>query len=554
MSYIQIFDTTLRDGEQSPGATMTVDEKLRVAMALSRLGVDAIEAGFPAASPLDLSAVRQISEHIGSKSQEGRKNPEPPVIAGLSRAKEHDIDCCRQALVGAAKSRIHLFIATSPIHRERKLEMTRKQILERIKEMVGYARQHFDELEFTPEDSTRTEPEYLYEAYAAAVEAGATHLNVADTVGYMTPHEFEELIAGIDKNVRRPDDVILSVHCHNDLGLATANTLAGIRGGARQVEVTINGIGERAGNTALEEVVMTFDTRQDRYPYQHGIDCTQLCSISRLVSGVTGMRVQPNKAIVGRNAFAHEAGIHQDGVLKSKSTYEIMRPESVGAVESKLVLGKHSGRHALKHRLKELGYEVGEERLAEIFKRFKQLADRKKDVTDQDLVAIVGELVERRQEGGYSIQDIHVSCGTRDLATATVTLRGTDGVEATQAAVGSGPVDAVFKAMESLFPIPCRLMSYHVRAISEGEDALGEASVRIGTENSSRTYRAQGVDQDVVVASAKAYLAAFNRLAERAEQPEESEESEEPVSGEEAAALMKETLGRKGTENARHVV
>ena len=543
MSYVHIFDTTLRDGEQSPGATMTVEEKLRVAAALSRLGVDAIEAGFPAASPLDLSAVRQIAEHVGSEPRAGRERPEPPVICGLSRAKGHDIDRCREALVGAAKSRIHIFIATSPIHRERKLQMTREQVLESIKAMVGYAREFFDELEFTPEDSTRTEPEYLFEALEVAVKAGATHLNIADTVGYMTPNEFETLLSSIDKNVSRPDDVILSVHCHNDLGLATANTLAGVRGGARQVEVTINGIGERAGNTALEEIVMTFDTRHDTHPYKHGIDCTQLCSVSRLVSSVTGMAVQPNKAIVGRNAFAHEAGIHQDGVLKSKSTYEIMRPESVGAQESKLVLGKHSGRHALKHRLKELGYDVGEDRLAEVFKVFKALADRKKDVTDADLAAIVGDMVDQGQQGGYAIDDIQVSCGTREMATATVTLRGPDGVSQTQAAVGTGPVDAVFKAMECLLPAPCQLLSYHVRAISEGEDALGEASVRIGTETSSRTYRAQGVDQDVVVASAKAYLAAFNRLAERVGAEIPTTESNPATSH-----------GTRGTENARHVV
>lgn len=543
MSYVHIFDTTLRDGEQSPGATMTVDEKLRVAAALSRLGVDVIEAGFPAASPLDLSAVRQIAEHVGCDPQEGRRRPEPPVICGLSRAKEDDIDRCREALVGAAKSRIHIFIATSPIHRERKLQMTRRQVLERIKAMVGYAREFFDELEFTPEDSTRTESDYLYEAMQVAVNAGATHLNVADTVGYMTPSEFEAVLSGIDKNVSRPDDVLLSVHCHNDLGLATANTLAGVRGGARQVEVTINGIGERAGNTALEEIVMTFDTRHDAYAYEHGIDCTQLCGISRLVSGVTGMTVQPNKAIVGRNAFAHEAGIHQDGVLKAKNTYEIMRPESVGAAESKLVLGKHSGRHALKHRLRELGYEVGEERLAEVFKVFKALADRKKDVTDADLTAIVGDMVDQGRQGGYAIEDIQVSCGTRERATATVTLKGPDGTTQTQASVGTGPVDATFKAMECLLPVPFQLLSYQVRAISEGEDALGEASVRVGTGTSARTYRAQGVDQDVVVASAKAYLAAFNRLFER-------------TGGETPAEGSNPTTSNavKGTENARHVV
>lgn len=537
MAYVRIFDTTLRDGEQSPGATMTVDEKLRVAGALSRLGVDIIEAGFPAASPLDLHAVQRISREVGSEPAAGRKSSAPPVICGLGRARKNDVDRCREALQGAARSRMHLFIATSPIHRERKLQMSREQVLEAITSMVGYAKDFFDEIEFSPEDATRTEPEYLFEALSTAVQAGATTLNIPDTVGYATPDEFEALISSIDKNVSRPDDVVISVHCHNDLGLATANALAGVRGGARQIECTINGIGERAGNTALEEVVMTFKTRHDTHPFDHGIDSTQLCGISRLVSGVTGMRVQPNKAIVGRNAFAHEAGIHQDGMLKSKSTYEIMTPKSVGAVESRLVLGKHSGRHALKVHLSELGYELDDARLAEVFKQFKALADRKKDVTDVDLEAIMGEMVKRGEGGGYSICDIQVSCGTRDLATATVTLRGPDDVETTQAAVGSGPVDAVFKAMECMLPVPCQLMSYHVRAISEGEDALGEASVRIGSESSSRTFRAQGVDQDVVVASAKAYLAAFNRLVERADEPD-----------------LIEGTRMEETENARHVV
>lgn len=520
---VRIFDTTLRDGEQSPGATMTSDEKLEVARALSRLGVDAIEAGFPAASPDDLEAVRRVATSIGRDVTPGRPSSEPPIICGLSRANQKDIDRCWEAVKGAIHPRIHTFIATSPIHREHKLRMTREQVVTKAREMVAYARSLCDDIEFSPEDAGRTEPEFLYEVLAAVIEAGATTLNIPDTVGYTLPHEFGELIRGIKQNTRGIERAVISIHCHNDLGLATANTLAGILSGARQAEVTVNGIGERAGNTSLEEVVMTLVTRQAILGLKTNLDTTQLVKTSKLVSARTGMMVQPNKAIVGANAFAHEAGIHQDGMLKHQATYEIMRPESVGAQKSLLVLGKHSGRHAFGVRLRELGFSLNDEGLQAAFERFKLLADKKKDITDADLEA----LALSEQDGGsamYVLDAVQVTCGSSGLPTASVRLRMPDGQLAASAAIGTGPVHAVFTAIDQLVKAPAELVEYSIKAVTEGIDALGEASVRVqATTNEGQRRNAQhsvsagmfhghAADTDVLVASTKAYLAALNRL------------------------------------------
>ena len=529
--YVRIFDTTLRDGEQSPGATMTSDEKLEVARGLSRLGVDVIEAGFPAASPDDLAAVRRIAQIVGNDVPEGRParpNPdgtysaEPPIIAGLARSTEKDIDKAFEGVRNAKHPRIHLFLATSPIHREHKLRMSREQVVERATQMVRYARSLCEDIEFSPEDAGRTEPEFLYEVLAAVIEAGATTLNIPDTVGYTLPHEFGALIAGIKANVRGIEKAVISVHCHNDLGLATANALAGILNGARQAEVTINGIGERAGNTSLEEVVMTIVTRRPVFDLHMGIDTTQLTRLSRLVSSRTGMVVQPNKAIVGANAFAHESGIHQDGMLKNAETYEIMRPEAVGAQKTLLVLGKHSGRHGFVTRLRELGFALEGEGLDAAFERFKVLADRKKLITDADLMALASSEVANVPEA-YRLEAVHVSAGS-GMPTASVRLRGPDGEEMTTAAIGTGPVHALFNAVDALVKAPAELLEYSINAVTEGIDALGEASVRIRFKSEALRENAQmgttrspvfhghAADTDVLVASTKAYLSALNRL------------------------------------------
>jgi 2-isopropylmalate synthase len=530
-NYVRIFDTTLRDGEQSPGATLTSEEKYEVAKALSRLGVDVIEAGFPAASPDDLAAVQRIAETVGRTVPEGRPaRPlangdfvlEPPIIAGLARAAERDIERAFAGVRGAKHPRIHTFLATSPIHREHKLRMSRDEVIKRATEMVKFARSLCEDIEFSPEDAGRTEPEFLYEVLASVIEAGATTLNIPDTVGYTLPHEFGALIAGIKQNVRGIERAVISVHCHNDLGLATANALAGIAAGARQAEVTINGIGERAGNTSLEEVVMTLATRHPAFGLQTGIDTTQLTRVSRLVSARTGMVVQPNKAIVGANAFAHESGIHQDGMLKHAETYEIMRPEAVGAQKTLLVLGKHSGRHAFGNRLAELGYPLEGEALESAFARFKLLADKKKHITDADLLALASSETKSAPEA-YKLLAVHVSCGS-GLPTASVRLEGPDGSELTTAAIGTGPVHAVFTAVDSLVQAPAELLEYSINAVTEGIDALGEASVRIRVKTEglrddaqfgtgrSPVFHGHAADTDVIVASTKAYLSALNRL------------------------------------------
>ncbi len=522
-NYVRIFDTTLRDGEQSPGATMTSDEKLELARSLARLGVDIIEAGFPASSPDDLEAVRRIAVEVGNPSK-ADPDAKVPIIAGLARASKVDIDKAWEAVQGAARPRIHTFLATSQIHMKYKLKMDPEQVIERVSEMVTYARSLCEDVEFSPEDAGRSDPEFLYVVLAEAIKAGATTLNIPDTVGYTTPEEFGGLIAGIMKNTPGIENCIVSVHCHDDLGMATANTLAGIQAGARQAEVTINGIGERAGNTSLEEVVMALRTRHPVFNLETGIDATQIMRLSKMVSNYTGMAVQPNKAIVGANAFAHEAGIHQDGMLKHQTTYEIMRPEDVGVNQSKLVLGKHSGRHALRTRLAEMGHSLDDSEMDKAFTRFKELADRKKVITDADLEALIADEFYQPREI-YRLDGLQVVCGTMGLPTATVRLVGPDGKAHTHAAIGTGPVDAVYKAIDAIVKTPATLLEFAVHAITEGIDALGEVTVRIQPQDGkqhtmdaqneverARIFGGHGADTDIIVASAKAYLAALNKL------------------------------------------
>jgi len=522
MNQIKIFDTTLRDGEQSPGATMTSGEKLEIARAISRLGVDVIEAGFPCASPDDWQAVHTIASVIGAGQTPGRLNPLPPGICGLARATKRDIELAWTAVEPAQFPRIHTFIATSPIHREHKLRMSKAEVLARISEMVAFARSLCEDIEFSCEDAGRTEPEFLVEAMQAAIAAGAKTINIPDTVGYNTPTEYGELIGMLHGHLPADGSVILSVHCHNDLGLATANTLAGLAAGARQAEVTINGIGERAGNTALEEVVMALYVRKAKAGLTTNIDTTQIARTSRLVTSITGIQVQPNKAIVGANAFAHEAGIHQDGMLKNAETYEIMRPETVGLTQSRLVLGKHSGRHAFQVRLQELGHPLEGEALDKTFKAFKALADKKKSITDLDLEALVTAEA-MSADPLYTLDGLQVACGSMGLPTATVRVRGPGGITHIAAAVGTGPVDAAFKAIDSIVRADNTLLEYQVLGVTEGIDALGEVTVRIAARAPDGRVHAQrhekaalfhghGADTDIIVASVKAYVGALNRL------------------------------------------
>jgi 2-isopropylmalate synthase len=507
---VYFFDTTLRDGEQSPGATLSSAEKLEIARQLRKLGVDIIEAGFPAASPDDFEAVNRIAKEVGTE--------DGPVICGLARVVESDIRACWDSIKDAAKPRIHTFLGTSDIHLKYQMQMTQEEALVRVREMVTLARSLCEDVEFSPMDAGRTDPAFLVEVLSIAVECGATTLNIPDTVGYVTPEEYGELMSNLIAETpgAGPDSgVVWSVHCHNDLGLATANTLAGIQAGARQVECTVNGIGERAGNTSLEEVVMAIHTRQQFYDLNTNINTKEITRTSRMVSNYTGMPVQPNKAIVGANAFAHEAGIHQDGVLKEKSTYEIMTPQSVGLSASQLVLGKHSGRHALKVRLKELGYDVDGDDLKKVFTRFKAVADAKKTVTDADLEALMHDEVGGPQEF-YKLLDMQVSCGTMGMPTASIKMQTPDGVEVTAAKIGKGPVDATFQAIDAIVQMPNVLLEYSVHSVTEGIDALGEVTVRITPgetiEESSLTFGGYGADSDIIVASAKAYMAAINRM------------------------------------------
>ena len=504
-NHVRIFDTTLRDGEQSPGASLTSAEKLEIARHLAGMGVDIIEAGFPAASPDDLAAVRRIAEEVGTGENS-------PIICGLARTVKGDIEKCWEAVQYAAKPRLHTFMSTSDIHLKYQFNIDREQALERIQAMVKLARSYCADVEFSPMDAGRTEPAFVAMACRIAIEEGATTLNIPDTVGYMTPADYGALISYLIANTPSSKDVIWSVHCHDDLGMATANALAGLQAGARQAEVTINGIGERAGNTALEEVVMALQTRPQIYNLTTQIDTKQLARTSRLVANYTGIVVQPNKAIVGANAFAHEAGIHQDGQLKNSSTYEIMSPESVGVPQSRLVLGKHSGRHAFKVRLRDLGYPLEDAALETAFARFKDVADRKKNITDADLEALMADQLQGPVEL-FTLTGLQVSSGTPGMPTATVRLVSQDGQEIVHAAVGVGPVDATYRAIDGVVNAPNTLLEYVVHAITEGVDALGEVTVRICTKDGEyRTFGGHGADPDIILASAKAYLTALNRM------------------------------------------
>ncbi len=506
MEKVLIFDTTLRDGEQSPGATMTIEEKLDVARQLARLGVDIIEAGFPAASPGDLDAVRQVALEVRG-----------PIICGLARANKNDIDACWEAVRHAEKPRIHVFLASSDIHLHHKLRMSREEALQQAREMVAYAKSLCPDIEYSPEDAGRTDPEYLYQVLEAVIAAGATTVNIPDTVGYTTPDEFGALIRGIKENVPNIDQAVISVHCHNDLGLATANSLSAVRNGARQIECTINGIGERAGNAALEEIVMALKTRPQFFQVETNIDTTQIMRTSNIVSTHTGIPVQPNKAIVGANAFAHEAGIHQHGVLKNPLTYEIMTPESVGLSKSALVLGKHSGRHAFKEYLENLGYDLDRDSLDKVFTRFKLLADKKKLVTDADIEAIITDELFQPPEV-YKLEHVQIQCGMNSIPTATVRLRTPDGEVISDAALGDGPVDAVYQAINRVIGVQNELVEFSIQAITEGMDAVGEVTIRIAADISGngqpvkRIFSGRGIDTDIVVASAKAYMFALNKL------------------------------------------
>jgi len=498
MERIIIFDTTLRDGEQAAGGTLNIQEKLGVARQLEKLGVDVIEAGFPVSSPGDFESVSVIAQEIRT-----------PIICALARARSEDIDRAWDAVQGAQHPRIHVFIPSSDIQRVHQLKKSREEVLETAREMVARAKQCTDDIEFSPMDASRTEPEYLYQMLEAVIDAGATTLNIPDTVGYAIPEEYGRLIAGIFQNVPNIARAVVSVHCHNDLGLAVANSLEAVRQGARQVECTINGIGERAGNASLEEVVMAVKTRRDLFNLTTGIDTAQIYKASRLVSELTGFLVQPNKAIVGSNAFSHESGIHQDGVIKMPITYEIMDPKDVGIPASSLVMGKHSGRHAFKERLAELGYSLSDEDLNRAFQTFKELADKKKAVTDRDIESLIAE-EQRTMSETYHLDRIQVSCGDRGIPTASVILATADGQALADAALGTGPVDAVCKAINRLVKIPNELTEFSIKSITEGIDAIGEVLIRI--DSSGMTYTGRGADTDIIVASAKAYLNALNRL------------------------------------------
>lgn len=497
---LRVFDTTLRDGEQSPGATMTVDEKLNVARQLVRLGVDIIEAGFPAASPGDLMAVQSIAREVRGVT-----------VCGLARANVSDIDAAWEAVKPADDARIHTFIATSPIHMQYKLRKSPDQVVEAARAAVAHARSYVNDVEFSAEDATRSDRDFLCRIFAAAIEAGATTINVPDTLGYTTPLEFVELIEYLRANTPGFDNIVISVHCHDDLGMATANTLAAIRAGARQAEVTINGIGERAGNTSLEEVVMALNTRRDAYrDIRSRVVTAQLVPTSKLVSHVTGMVVQPNKAIVGANAFAHEAGIHQDGMLKNRDTYEIMTPQSVGWEASRLVLGKHSGRAGFTARMKELGYtDLGPERINELYRRFIDLTDRKKTVTNADLIAIAEADLQQVPEH-YTLVSWRAHSGSHGAAEAWITISA-GGVEREASATGNGQVNALFSAIDQLVDRVCTLESFHIDAVTPGEDAQGEVSVRVNC--SGQVYNGRGVATDIVESSVRAYLMAINRAA-----------------------------------------
>jgi 2-isopropylmalate synthase len=494
---VMIFDTTLRDGEQAPGCSMTQPEKLRVAKALADLGVDVIEAGFPAASPGDWESVHSVAREV-----------EGPIICGLARCTRDDIEKAARALRPAPKHRIHVFLATSAIHRQYKLNMAKEEIIRSAVEGVKIAREYCEDVEFSPEDASRTELEFLAQVVEAVIDAGATTVNIPDTVGYTVPHEFAELFRYLRKNVSNIDRARLSVHCHDDLGMAVANSLMAVVAGARQIECTINGIGERAGNCSLEEVVMALRTRETFFIARTHIQSQKLYPASRLVSSITGMPIPRNKAIVGENAFAHESGIHQHGMLKHASTYEIMRPQDVGLSRSALVLGKHSGRHALRERIKELGFDIDEAEFARVFEEFKALADKKKELFDGDIEALVLK-AEGQDQGPWSLESLSTASGLQN-ATATVSLRHQDGRCIERSSSGDGPVDAAFKAIEDITGINPSLQKFELRSLSEGEDAQGEAIVYVNFQD--RSYRGSSATTDIVESATRAFLEVINRI------------------------------------------
>ncbi|MBN1542642.1 2-isopropylmalate synthase [candidate division KSB1 bacterium] len=496
---VYIFDTTLRDGEQSPGASLNLQDKLTIAHQLARLNVDAIEAGFPVSSQVQFDATRMIAEEVKG-----------PTIVALARCVEIDIDRAAQALEKAKKPRIHVFAATSKIHLEKKFKKNEDEILEMAVAGVRRAKKYFNDIEFSPEDSARTGKEFLFRIVEATIDAGATVINIPDTVGYSNPDEFGQLIAEIRERVPNIHKVILSVHCHNDLGLAVANTLSAIYNGAQQAEVTMNGVGERAGNASLEEVVMALKTRSDFYKKTTKIRTEEIMRTSRLVSSLTGLLIQPNKAIVGSNAFAHESGIHQDAVIKDASTYEIMRPQDVGLEANRIVLGRHSGRHGLKQRLGELGYQLSKPEIDHIYERFLEVADKKKEVYDEDLIAlVVGDALQKEV---YQLDYFHILSGNRALPSATIQLQRDDQIFQ-EASVGDGPVDAAYKAIDRIVQLPMQLQNYTLRGVTEGKNAMGEVSVRVKHEE--RHYVGRGASTDVIEASILAYLNAVNRILTR---------------------------------------
>jgi 2-isopropylmalate synthase len=497
---IKIFDTTLRDGEQSPGASMTPDEKLIIAKQLAKLNIDVIEAGFPIASDGDFNAVKRIAKEVKGVT-----------IAGLARANKADIERAYESIKYSDMPRIHTFIATSPIHIKYKLKMTPEQVIENGVNAVKFAKKLTDDVEFSAEDATRSELDFLVEIFTKAIEAGATVINIPDTVGYTVPGEYFKIISYLKENIPNIEKAVISVHCHNDLGLAVANTLAAIEAGARQVEATINGIGERAGNAACEEIVMALKTRKDFYNYDTNVSTEYIYPTSKLVSQITGITIQPNKAVVGANAFAHESGIHQDGVLKAKETYEIIKPETIGIKTDSIVLGKHSGRHALKTKLAQLGYDLSDEDFEKAFKAFKSIADKKKVVYDEDVDAIIAENILRIPHR-FELKYININCGTFAKPSATVQME-VDGKIVNKASFGDGPVDAAFKVIKDITGINCKLVNFSVKSITGGTDALGEVNVRI--EYQGKQASGQGADTDIIVASAKAFVNAMNKLAYR---------------------------------------
>ena len=496
MEKVIIFDTTLRDGEQSPGASLNTEEKIQIARALAAMGADVIEAGFPISSPGDFEAVQKVSKLIKGA-----------VICGLARCIPADIDAAGKALKPAKRGRIHVFLATSKIHRQFKLKKAKEEIIAIARAGIQRARKYTDDVEFSPEDAARTEPDYLAQVVEEAIRAGARTVNIPDTVGYSTPDHFKSLVTYLFNNVPNIDKAVISVHCHNDLGLAVANSLAAVSVGARQIECTINGLGERAGNCSLEEVVMALAVRKDIFKLTNNIDTTKLYPLSRLVSTLTGIQVQRNKAIVGENAFAHEAGIHQDGVLKKASTYEIMRPEDVGLVRNQLVLGKHSGRHAFGVRVKELGFNLTPEQLERAFAYFKDLADKKKEIYDEDITAIIEDEV-REIPRTWELVTFHTSSGSNTIPTATVRLKHIDGTVAEDAACGDGPVDAIYKTLERMTGVSGKLEEYSIRAVTSGKEAMGE--VNLAVHIGGKTVRSRAISTDIIEASAKAYLHAIN--------------------------------------------